>query len=116
MYNMKISRQEYTHDSQNRAVVILTEVAFFNYTKEIAEAFNKVVANDYMNNDGSNIDFDEQVGEDAREMQITGELVLKFIDLYNSSNKQPLKWYEDGIGFAGEPFEVKDKYYTVELF
>lgn len=109
-----VKRIEVDEDDKGRRVVHETEVMHVNLW---GNPFQDVVDEDYEENDGDNIDNDEVVGESGHQYEVTGELILKFIDKMEASGT-PIRecWKEDGIGRDGEPFNVENRYYTVEVF
>ena len=104
-----IQRTETTKDKKGRNITHLTTVFYANLE---GEDFRKLVCEDNEVNDGANVDY-----EDNRTYQVTGTLILKYLDLLRrKGNPISELWKEDGISTDGQPFNIENQYYEVEVF
>ena len=116
---MTIKRFELGTDEKGRRTTLETEVAEVPLTFELQQALRELIAEDYEETGGENIDYDVEVGEYGHEYEVTGELVTKILSKFctidDSLNIDKI-WKEDGINSKGEPFRVDDTYYKVDIW
>lgn len=111
-----IKRIEIDMDSKGRQVVHETRVLDLN-GYDACEELNNLVDDIYTNKDGEGIDFDVS-SDNIRELEVYGDVIMKYFDRLDKKYPEwnaRQEWKEDGINRKGEPFDVANQVYSVEV-
>ena len=105
-----INRIETDKDTFGRNRTVLTTV--FCGRNLDGEEFRKLVEKDNEEN-GGNVDYEDEYGV---EYEVTGELIRQYMEVLRSKGEPVEKMLkENGINKNGEPFNVLNQYYEVEI-
>ena len=117
MSNIVIRRIESSKDKLGRSSVLETKVFYASLNAEADDMLFNIVEEAYEEGYDDDVNYDTPVGEGGHELEISGKLVLKFIEALKEGGTDVSNlWKEDGVLSTGEPFEIEKQFYTVELW